>query len=68
MKILFLGDSGGSGNLNDGPTWTEVMRELLAEEFNEPVEVEHKIFIATGEKPRASLSKLSRSTSLTWSS
>lgn len=50
MKILFLGDSGGSGNLNDGPTWTEVMRELLAEEFHEPVEVEHKIFIATGEK------------------
>lgn len=50
MKILVLGDSSSSGTLSDGPPWTEVMRDLLAEEFGESIEIEQKIFVATGEK------------------
>ena len=49
MKILVLGQSGSSGDRNDGVAWPTVFRDKVEAATSRPIELEHTMFYPTGD-------------------
>ena len=50
VKILILGDSGSSGVLTGGVSWTDILRDRVSGLAGEDVETKHSTFVPTGER------------------